>query len=334
MNDNEKYKLYGIYHPVTDELKYVGITVQQLNTRLNNHLRQPTNFLMKTWFKELSSKDLKPIIKLIKNCETYRELLDEEINMIKKCREENKNILNISDGGDINPMYGKTHTLEAKEKISKTHKGKILSEDEIKKRKILLKRLWSDKEWSNKVKEKMSKNMLGNTNLLGYKHSDKTKEKMSNSHKGNNYCIGYKHSEVTKEKMSNNNKGSNNPMYGKSLPKETLIKRSKKVISEGTFKGENNPNFKFKITKVELYDLFITKNMTIKQISEFFGCSKDVINNNLRKYSINKPKSNKYNLNYNDIMKYKSDGLSLVEIGNIYGCSNKIIHKYIKKNKI
>jgi len=33
----------------------------------------------------------------------------------------------------------------------------------------------------------------------------------------------------------------------------------------------------------------------------------------------------------NKINQYLSDGLNLVQIGKIYGCSNKIIHKFIQK---
>jgi predicted aldo/keto reductase-like oxidoreductase len=43
--------------------------------------------------------------------------------------------------------------------------------------------------------------------------------------------------------------------------------------------------------------------------------------------------ANKYNLNINTINTYINDGLNLVEIGRKYGCSNKIIHKFLKKYK-
>ena len=33
-----------------------------------------------------------------------------------------------------------------------------------------------------------------------------------------------------------------------------------------------------------------------------------------------------------EINNYKLKGLSLVQIGKIYGCSNKLIHKYIKRH--
>ena len=78
---------------------------------------------------------------------------------------------------------------------------------------------------------------------------------------------------------------------------------------------------------------YITENKTIKEISKLYGCSIDVINDNLGKFNIFKEKSNKYKLNIDDINKFLSKKLNLVQIGLIYGCSNKIIHKFIKKYK-
>jgi len=161
----------------------------------------------------------------------------------------------------------------------------------------------------------------------------KTIENGYNISGGGDGCLGCKQSEKTKEKRRLKNIGDKNPMYGKPLPKETLIKRSEKVKKEATFKGKNNPNFKYDINRDDLYKNFITDNKTIKEISKIYGCSVDVIRYNLKNYEIHKEKSNKYNLSIDDINKYLSDKMNLVQIGLIYGCSNKIIHKFIKKHK-
>lgn len=329
INRINKFKLYGLFCPITDELRYIGITTQKLSARLSAHLRQPTNKFIADWFSGLG--ELKPIIRVLKICSSYEELLDEEVKYIYENRELGVDLLNIADGGGINPMFGKTHTKEARDKISKARKGSKLTQKQIDERKKLLKKLWKDEDWANSVKEKMSKNMLGNTRALGYTHSEDTKKRIGDIHRGNTYCLGYSHSEETKIKMSENNKGENNPMFGKVLPKEVLERRSEKVKREGTFKGKNNPNFKFDIKEEELRLLFLGKNLTILEISSIYGCSKDVINNNLRKYNIYKPKSNKYDLNVEAVKKYLNEGLTQVEIGKIYGCSNKIINKFIKK---
>lgn len=150
---------------------------------------------------------------------------------------------------------------------------------------------------------------------------------------GGDGCLGCKQSDETKEKRRLKNIGELNPMFGKRLSNESLIKRSEKVKMNGVFKGDKNPNFKFKIIESDLYNLFISENKTIKEISKIYGCSVDVINDNLRKFKMTKEKSNKYKLNIDEINKYLADGLNLVKIGLLYGCSNKIIHKFIKKHR-
>lgn len=329
---NKFFSLYGLYCPYNNELRYIGITTGLLSTRLAGHLRNPTNGKIAMWFKQLKKNGKTPIIKLIRVYDTYESLLVGEIKEIKENREKTTKLLNIADGGDINPMFGKTHTEEARIKISKTHKGRKLTDEQIKDKKELLTKLWCNEEWSEKLKKKMSDNMLGNTRAIGFKHSEETKKIISDLHKNNKYSLGFVHSENTKIRMSENNSGENNPMFGKSLSKEVLLKRSEKVKKEGTFSGENNPNFKYKINKDELFDLFLVKNVKIAEIAKIYGCHRTVISKNLKKYNIKKVQSNKYKLNINDIISYKNKGLSLVEIGHIYGCSNKIIHKFIKKH--
>jgi hypothetical protein len=327
-----KFLLYGLYCPKNNNLKYIGITMGTLNARLRGHLRSPTNGKIALWFNELKKNNLSPIIRLIKECDSYEEMLCSEIELIQKERKCGTLLFNIADGGDINPMFGKTHTAQAKEKISKTHKGKKLTEKQIIDKKKMLKELWGNEEWAKAVKLKMSENMKGNKRALGYRHTKETKEIMGNIHRGNKYSLGYKHTNETKKLMSINNTGKNNPMFNKSLSKNTLLKRSNKVKNEKIFKGENNPNFKYKISEIELYKLFIDENKKIDEIAFYYGCHRTVISGNLKKYNIKKPLSNKYNLNITDITKYLSDGLNMVQIGNIYGCSNKTIHKYIKNH--
>jgi len=330
---NKSYKLYGLYCPYNNELRYIGITTGLLSTRLSGHLRNPTNGKISLWFKKLKLDNKKPIIKLIREYDSYEGLLNAEMKEIKENREKTNKLLNIADGGDINPMFGKTHTQEARDKISKTHKGRKLSGEQIKNRKELFLKLWSNEEWSENLKKKMSENMLGNSRAVGNKHSEETKKMLSNLHKNNKYCLGFTHSDTTKLKMSKNNSGENNPMFGKSLPKEVLVKRSEKVKKEGTFKGKNNGNFKYDINKEELKELYLYKNLKISQIANLYGCHRTVISDNIKKYNIIKPPSNKYNLNIDDIKNYIENGLNLVQIGNKYGCSNKIIHKFIKKHE-
>lgn len=332
-----KFQLYGLYCPYNGELRYIGITSGLLSTRLSGHLRNPTNGKIALWFKELKSNNKKPIIKLIREYDTYENLLNAEIKEIKENKEKTNKLLNVADGGDINPMFGKTHTKEARQKISLVQKGRKRTQEE----REHMSKVMSNKynggggfyEWSREQRDKMSFIKKNNKHAKGYKHTDETKKLLSDLHKDNTYCLGYKHTDETKNKMSENNSGENNPMYKKTLSDESLFKKSEKVKVEGTFKGENNPNFKFKIDKEELYELFIIKDLKIDEISKIYGCHRTVISDNIKKYNIKKEILNKYNINLDDIKKYLNDGLSQVYIANIYGCGNKYINKIIR-NKI
>jgi hypothetical protein len=314
------YKLYGLYCPITNELKYIGITKNDLNRRLSGHLYNPTNFLTKKWFYDLKNKDLKPIIKLIELFNSYEELLQGEIDEIQKCRKLNMEILNLHDGGKINPMLGKTHTDEARKKISLVHKGKIITEEQKEKRKERIRLLWSDEEWSKKMREKISENTKGdkNPNWKGGLSFIYCKcGKRINYY--NTYCFNC---------LPRN--GENNSFFGK--------KHNQKVIDflrEQSRKfGKDNPNYKYDINEDELYDMYINQNKTIVEISSYFKCAINTINKKLRQYKIYKPKSNIYNLMVDDIKNYLESGLNYVQIGNIYGCNNKIIHKFVKKHNL
>ena len=314
-----KYQLYGLYCPNTDELKYVGITKNGLDRRLYSHLRNPTNYFIKVWFNSLKKENKKPIIKEIKNFNSYEDLLLGEIEEIKKCRQSNVGIFNIADGGNINPMLGKTHTEESRKKISLTHKGRKLSEEQKIKQKERLKKLWSDTEWSKNVRQKMSYNTKGNKNP-NWKGGQNIKCVCGN--KKSPYSISCMNCRDTHN--------IKNPFFGKRHTENVL-----QILKEKNQKyGKENPNFKYDINQDELYGLYIIKNKTLIEISDHFNCSINTINKKLRQYEIYKPKSNIYNLNRDDINNYLIKGLNHTQIGKIYGCSNKIIHKYIKKHNL
>lgn len=104
---------------------------------------------------------------------------------------------NIASGGELrnglvgnkNGMYGKTHTLEAREKIRKSKIGFKHSEE---------------------TRQKMSERMKGNKITLGYKPTDKTIKKLQQAHRGcNNGFYGKIHSDKTKKTMSEKAKNRN-----------------------------------------------------------------------------------------------------------------------------
>lgn len=315
-----KYELYGLFCPNSDELKYIGITKNGLNNRLNSHLKKPTNQFIASWFNDLKKENKKPVIKQLKECNSYDELLQAEVDEISKYKKLNFDLYNIAEGGNINPMFGKTHTEEARKKISLTHKGKKFSEEKKLWWKGRIKELWLDPEWSNNMRKKMSFNSKGekNPNWRGGKKES--------------YCeCGNKKTSKSKNCFECREiSGEKNPFFNKKHSKETLL-----ILAEKSKKfGKENPNFKYDIKKEELYDLYIVKNKTITEISNLFNCAINTINKKLRQYEIYKPKSNIYNLVVDEIKNHLINGLNYVQIGNLYGCSNKIIFKFVKKHNL
>lgn len=315
-----KFELYGLYCPDTDVLKYIGITKNGLNQRLYRHLKAPTNQFIASWFNDLTLENKKPIIRQIKECHSYDELLESEITEIAKYRKLGFDLYNLADGGNINPMLGKTHSEEARKKISLIRKGRKMTEEQKLKRKELLRQLWSNPEWSKRIREKMSYNSKGekNPNWRGGKKNIicKCGNKKSNKSLNCNKCRDIN--------------GEKNGFYGKTHSQET-----KDILRKKNMKfGKENPNFKYDIKKEELYDLYIIKNKTIVEISHQFNCAINTINKKLRQYEIYKPKSNIYNLVVDEIKYHLINGLNYVQIGNLYGCSNKIIYKFVKKHNL
>lgn len=62
---------------------------------------------------------------------------------------------------------------------------------------------------------------------------------------------------------------------------------TKQKISDA-LKGENNPNYKYHITKEELYDLYIVQGLSTLKIAKIYGCCSQNILLKLKKYNIKK----------------------------------------------
>ncbi len=100
-----------------------------------------------------------------------------------------------------NPMLGRNHSDETKQKMSKSQKGRIISEDS-----------------KQKMKDNHFLNNGGTHPMLGKKASLEWKNKNSESHKGK------KLSQETKDKISLSSKGEKNGFYGRKHSEETKEK--------------------------------------------------------------------------------------------------------------
>lgn len=136
----------------------------------------------------------------------------------------------MRNNGENNPMYGKHHTKEARDKIGAAQKDKVMSEETRKKISENNGRGNKGKVFSDETKKKISESMKGKpSNRKGVKLSDDTKEKLRVANLGKTY------SEETRRKVSEAGKGKIPWNKGKtySSPKQSLAVRR-----------ENNPNWK------------------------------------------------------------------------------------------
>lgn len=124
--------------------------------------------------------------------------------------------------GENHPLYGKKHSEETKEKISKTLTGRLESDE---------------------TRKKKSESKKGDKNFFyGKKHSEESKNKISNTKKGcSSWNKGIPMKEESKKKLSESKKG-------KKLSKETREKLSK--IRKGKPKSEEH-KLKLKLAWIE-----------------------------------------------------------------------------------
>jgi group I intron endonuclease len=141
--------IYGLIDPRTNKIRYVGKT-NNLKQRLFDHTRRSkhkTTYKDK-WISSLLEIGLKPIIIILEECgddwaerEIYHISLYENLTNLTKGGEglngyifTEKHKKNISENHhdvskENNPMYGKTHTDEVKEKLRLVNLGKKMSEE-------------------------------------------------------------------------------------------------------------------------------------------------------------------------------------------------------------
>lgn len=83
------YKVYLLRCPISQQVRYIGITRQDIYRRYDAHLRDGTNKLKTEWIKELKSKNKKPIIELLKDNLSFVEANELEQKAIKKYDKKN-----------------------------------------------------------------------------------------------------------------------------------------------------------------------------------------------------------------------------------------------------
>lgn len=201
------YSIYTLSHPITKEVRYIGKTNQKLKYRLRQHIKEATDRKLisykNNWIISLIDSGLIPEIESLEDTSTPNSA---EIYWISQIRSWGFRLTNMTDGGDGNnnqirsreayikssaKLKGRPRPQYVREKISNSHKGKVISS--ITKEKLRQANL--GKKLSQGTKDKLSKavyklNLDGDI-LATYKSIAKAGDDTGAS-KGaiSNVCIG------------------------------------------------------------------------------------------------------------------------------------------------
>lgn len=167
-SDNDRRKkdhIRNLEHGKNNHITKHGKSISHINKKLQEAYNDNPNFI----WKEIPVKDIETAYAV-------------EKELIKSCRNDPL-CLNMLGGLITPPMLGKTHTPEARNKISEKSKA-----------------FWDN---NPEFRTLISELHTGNTYSVGIKRSPEFCEKISERLKGNEYTLGLKHSEETKVAISN-----------------------------------------------------------------------------------------------------------------------------------
>lgn len=78
-----KYTIYKLIDPNTNEIRYIGLTFNDLKLRLKSHMSEPGKSHKIHWIKNLKKQGIRPIIESIEeNISTFDEACEREFNSL------------------------------------------------------------------------------------------------------------------------------------------------------------------------------------------------------------------------------------------------------------
>ncbi len=158
------YKIYTLTHPITNEIRYVGRTKETLNNRLKTHLRAKDKSHRVNWIKSLQNENLIPNINLICETESFENCIELEQYYIKKYRDLNYRLVNMTDGGDSSIGY--KHTDVVKKQLSILTKNRMKDTNVISNLKEKGNKQWEEKTALEKLNNQL--NQVTRKNITQY----------------------------------------------------------------------------------------------------------------------------------------------------------------------
>lgn len=140
----KKTIIYTLEDPRNNTVKYIGITTNTLANRLSHHCSclKRNNYKI-NWIRQLKKLNLKPIIKELDVCDTFKEALYFERYWIKQFKSWGFNLVNSTEGGEGSLGYKHTSAsiLKMKERERKPKKPKIVKMNKDEKNAYISKKL-------------------------------------------------------------------------------------------------------------------------------------------------------------------------------------------------
>lgn len=156
-----RYKIYKLIDPITNEIRYIGRTIQTLENRLKKHLKAEDKSHRVNWIKSLTKNNLIPKIELICETTTFEDCCELEIFYIKKYKKEGIRLVNMTDGGD--GSIGFKHSEETIIKLKESAKKRVQNYNYITTLKEHGLKQWNDKTENEKLLNKL--NQKGRRNI-------------------------------------------------------------------------------------------------------------------------------------------------------------------------
>jgi group I intron endonuclease len=129
-----KYTIYKLIDPNTNQIRYIGLTFNDLKLRLKSHISEPGKSHKIHWIKKLKKQGIRPIIESIEeNISTFEEACEREIYYIDYFKSLGCDLTNMNSGGNKN----KKMSEESRKKMSESQKKryetfKLKLSDEVK----------------------------------------------------------------------------------------------------------------------------------------------------------------------------------------------------------
>ena len=173
-----KYTIYKLIDPLTNEIRYIGLTFNDLKQRLRSHCSENSKSHKSNWIKKLKSEGLKPIIESVEdNISTYEECCEKEIFYIDKFKLDGHPLTNSATGGNKNKKmsdetrkkmseshikryktYKMVHSEESKALLSKSTKARFNKDEEREKLRISNKRYEDSKTDEQRLNDILTQN--------------------------------------------------------------------------------------------------------------------------------------------------------------------------------